>query len=176
MIENISSLHFKGKRFKYRRYMSYTPDQTDAKILSLLQANSNRTHKSIAIELGMTTTPIFERIKRLEREGFIDKYMAIVNKRKLGYKQTVFIGITLKGHTRNYLDRFVKIVATFEEVLECHRISGSYDYLLKVVVKDVEAYETFILTKLTMISDLGSVQSMIVLSTSKEGEAVNIKL
>ena len=156
--------------------MPYTPDQTDAKILSLLQANSNRTHKSIATELGMTTTPIFERIKRLEREGFIDKYMAIVNKRKLGYKQTVFIGITLKGHTRNYLDRFVKIVADFEEVLECHRISGSYDYLLKVVVKDVEAYETFILTKLTMISDLGSVQSMIVLSTSKEGEAVNIKL
>ncbi len=156
--------------------MPYTPDQTDAKILQILQANSNRTHKSIAEELGMTTTPIFERIKRLEREGFIDKYMAIVNKRKLGYKQTVFIGITLKGHTRNYLDRFVKIVADFEEVLECHRISGSYDYLLKVVVKDVEAYETFILTKLTMISDLGSVQSMIVLSTSKEGEAVNIKL
>ena len=156
--------------------MSYTPDQTDAKILQILQANSNRTHKSIAEELGMTTTPIFERIKRLEREGFIDKYMAIVNKRKLGYKQTVFIGITLKGHTRNYLDRFVKIVADFEEVLECHRISGSYDYLLKVVVKDVEAYETFILTKLTMISDLGSVQSMIVLSTSKEGEAVNVKL
>lgn len=156
--------------------MPYTPDQTDAKILGLLQANSNRTHKSIAEELGMTTTPIFERIKRLEREGFIDKYMAIVNKRKLGYKQTVFIGITLKGHTRNYLDRFVKIVADFEEVLECHRISGSYDYLLKVVVKDVEAYETFILTKLTMISDLGSVQSMIVLSTSKEGEAIDVRL
>ncbi len=156
--------------------MSYKPDETDAKILSLLQENSNRTHKSIAEALEMTTTPIFERIKRLEREGFINKYMAIVNKRKLGYKQTVFIGITLKGHTRNYLDRFVKIVADFEEVLECHRISGSYDYLLKVVVKDVEAYETFILTKLTMISDLGSVQSMIVLSTSKEGEAVRIKI
>ena len=154
--------------------MQYTPDKIDVQILNILQKDSNQTHKSIAKELGMTTTPIFERIKRLEREGFIDKYMAIINKRRLGYKQTVFIGITLKGHTRNFLDRFVKIVDDFSEVLECHRVSGRYDYLLKVVTKDVEAYETFILTKLTMVSDLGSVQSMIVLSTSKENKEIKI--
>lgn len=123
----------------------------------------------------MTNTPIFERTRRLEREGYIDKYMAVVNRRKLGYKQTVFIGITLKGHTRDYLDRFVKIIAEFEEVLECHRVSGSYDYLLKIVVKDVEAYEHFILTKLTMVSDLGNVHSMIVLSTSKDNKAISIR-
>ena len=154
--------------------MSYEPDKTDLKILNILQKDSSRTHKSIAEELGMTTTPIFERTRRLQREGYIDKYMAILNKRKLGYKQTVFIGITLKGHTRDYLDRFIKIIAGFTEVLECHRISGNYDYLLKVVVKDVEAYENFILTKLTMVSDLGNVQSMIVLSTSKENTAINL--
>ena len=102
--------------------------------------------------------------------------MAIINKRRLGYKQTIFVGITLKGHTRQYLDRFVKIVDDFEEVLECHRVSGSYDYLLKVVVKDIEAYETFILTKLTLVSDLGNVQSMIVMSTSKEENAVTVKV
>ena len=155
--------------------MSYSPDKTDIKILNILQRDSSGTHKSIAQELGMTTTPVFERIKRLEREGIIDKYMAIVNKRKLGYKQTIFIGITLKGHTRNYLDRFVKIIDGFDEVMECHRVSGSYDYLLKVVVKDVEAYERFILTKLTLISDLGSVQSLIVLSTSKENTPLKIQ-
>lgn len=156
--------------------MAYELDKTDAKILNLLQQNSNQTHKRIAEELGMTTTPIFERVKRLQREGYIDKYMAIVNKRRLGFKQTIFVGITLKGHTREYLDRFVKIVDDFEEVLECHRVSGSYDYLLKVVVKDIEAYETFILTKLTLVSDLGNVQSMIVMSTSKEENAVRIKV
>ncbi len=156
--------------------MAYTLDKTDASILNLLQENSNQTHKSIAASLGMTTTPIFERIKRLQREGYIDKYMAIINKRRLGYKQTIFVGITLKGHTRQYLDRFVKIVDDFEEVLECHRVSGSYDYLLKVVVKDIEAYETFILTKLTLVSDLGNVQSMIVMSTSKEENAVTVKV
>jgi len=154
--------------------MSYQPDATDLKILKILQEDSSRTHKSIAEELGMTTTPIFERTRRLEREGYINKYMAILDKRKLGFKQTVFIGITLKGHTRDYLDRFVKIVADFPEVLECHRISGSFDYLLKIVVQDVEAYEDFILTKLTMVSDLGNVHSMIVLSTSKENKAVSL--
>ena len=156
--------------------MAYKLDSTDAKILNLLQQDSNRTHKRIAEELGMTTTPIFERIKRLQREGYINKYMAIINKRRLGYKQTIFVGITLKGHTREYLDRFVKIVDDFEEVLECHRVSGSYDYLLKVVVKDIEAYETFILTKLTLVSDLGNVQSMIVMATSKEENAVTVKV
>lgn len=156
--------------------MPYTLDKTDSEILNLLQDNSNQTHKSIAQALGMTTTPIFERVKRLQREGYIDKYMAIVNKRRLGYKQTIFVGITLKGHTREYLDRFVKIVDEFDEVMECHRVSGSYDYLLKVVVRDIEAYETFILTKLTLISDLGNVQSMIVMSTSKEEYGLTIKI
>jgi len=149
-------------------------DQTDLKILSLLQEDSNRTNKSIAEELGMTTTPIFERIKRLEDKGVIDKYVAVLNKKKLGLRRTIFIGITLKGHTRDYLERFVKIVDDFDEVIECHRVSGNYDYLLKIVVADVEAYENFILTKLTLISDLGSVQSLIVLSTSKENEGLDL--
>jgi len=149
-------------------------DQTDLKILSLLQEDSNRTNKSIAEELGMTITPIFERIKRLEEKGVIDKYVAVLNKKKLGLRRTIFIGVTLKGHTRDYLERFVKIVDDFDEVIECHRVSGNYDYLLKIVVADVEAYENFILTKLTLISDLGSVQSLIVLSTSKEHKGLNL--
>ncbi|MEL6944117.1 MAG: Lrp/AsnC ligand binding domain-containing protein [Bacteroidota bacterium] len=84
------------------------------------------------------------------------------------------MGVTLKGHTRDYLERFVKIVESFDEVIECHRVSGNYDYLLKIVVADVEAYENFILTKLTLISDLGSVQSLIVLSTSKENKGLDL--
>ncbi|MEM8528876.1 MAG: Lrp/AsnC family transcriptional regulator [Bacteroidota bacterium] len=149
-------------------------DQTDLKILGLLQEDGSRTNKSIAEELGMTTTPIFERIKRLEDKGVIEKYVAVLNKKKLGLRRTIFIGVTLKGHTRDYLERFVKIVDEFDEVTECHRVSGNYDYLLKIVVADVEAYENFILTKLTLISDLGSVQSLIVLSTSKENEGLDL--
>ncbi|MEL6393444.1 MAG: Lrp/AsnC family transcriptional regulator [Bacteroidota bacterium] len=155
--------------------MPYQADKTDLEILRMLQEDSSRTHRSIAEELGMTVTPVFERTRRLEREGYIDKYTAVVNRRKLGYKQTIFIGITLKGHTKDYLDRFVNIIDEFDEVLECHRVSGTFDYLLKVVVKDVEAYDNFIRNKLTIVSDLGSVQSLIVLSTSKEGVPVKIE-
>ncbi len=154
--------------------MQSTLDKIDTKILSLLQQNSNRTTKSIANELGMTTTPIFERIKKLEKEGYIKKYVAILNNKKIGLKQTVFIGITLQGHTRSYLEKFVKQINNFPEVIECHRVSGNYDYLLKLIVEDIEAYETFIITKLTLLPYLGNVQSLIALSTSKETNEIDL--
>ena len=127
-------------------------DSTDKKLLKLLQEDSNRTVKSLAEILGKTTTPIFERIKKLEKEGLIDGYAAKLNAKKLGLKQTVFIAITLQGHTRSFLEKFVSQINDFPEVVECHRISGTFDYLLKLVVKDIEAYETFIVSKLTPVS------------------------
>lgn len=149
-------------------------DHIDLKILKLLQANSNRTTKSLAEELKMSTTPVFERIKKLEKEGYIDDYVALLNAKKLDLKQTVFIGITLQGHTRSYLEKFVKQINDFPEVVECHRVTGNFDYLLKLIVKDVEAYEKFIITKLTLLPYLGSVQSYIALSKGKQTHQLNI--
>ncbi|MDN3493852.1 Lrp/AsnC family transcriptional regulator [Winogradskyella bathintestinalis] len=154
--------------------MSYTLDKIDVQLLSILQKNSNRTTKSIANELGMTTSPIFERIKKLEREGYIENYVAVLNNKKMGLKLTVFIGITLQGHTRSYLEKFVKEINNFPEVVECHRVSGNFDYLLKLVVEDIEAYETFIISKLTLLPYLGNVQSLIALSTSKETNEIDL--
>ncbi|WGD33688.1 Lrp/AsnC family transcriptional regulator [Olleya sp. YS] len=154
--------------------MLHNLDKIDTKILSLLQQNSNRTTKSIAEELGMTTTPVFERIKKLEKQGYIKKYVAILNNKKIGLKQTVFIGITLQGHTRSYLEKFVKQINNFPEVIECHRVSGNFDYLLKLVVEDIEAYETFIISKLTLLPYLGNVQSLITLSTGKETNEIDL--
>ncbi|MDX1272243.1 Lrp/AsnC family transcriptional regulator [Bizionia paragorgiae] len=149
-------------------------DKIDTQILALLQQNSNRTTKSIANELGMTTTPIFERIKKLEKEGYINKYVAVLNNKKIGLKQTVFIGITLQGHTRSFLEKFVTQINSFPEVIECHRVSGNFDYLLKLVVEDIEAYETFIISKLTLLPYLGNVQSLIALSTNKETNEIDL--
>ena len=149
-------------------------DKIDSKILSLLQQNSDRTTKSIANELGMTTTPIFERIKKLEQQGYIKKYVALLNHKKIGLKQTVFIGITLQGHTRSYLEKFVKQINSFPEIIECHRVSGNFDYLLKLVVEDIEAYEKFIITKLTLLPYLGNVQSLITLSTGKDTNEIDL--
>ncbi|WP_299101831.1 Lrp/AsnC family transcriptional regulator [uncultured Winogradskyella sp.] len=154
--------------------MPHTLDKIDTQLLSILQKNSNRTTKSIAEELGMTTSPIFERIKKLEKEGYIEKYVAVLNNKKIGLKLTVFIGITLQGHTRSYLEKFVKEINNFPEVIECHRVSGNFDYLLKLVVEDIEAYESFIISKLTLLPYLGNVQSLIALSTSKETNEIDL--
>ena len=89
-------------------------------------------------------------IKKLEKEGYIKKYVAVLDNKKIGLKLTVFIGITLQGHTRSYLEKFVKEINNFPEIVECHRVSGNYDYLLKLVVEDIEAYEHFIISKLIM--------------------------
>ena len=154
--------------------MAYNLDKIDTQILAILQKNINRTTKSIANELGMSTSPIFERIKKLENEGYIEKYVAILNNKKIGLKLTVFIGITLQGHTRSFLEKFVREINNFPEVVECHRVSGNFDYLLKLVVEDIEAYETFIISKLTLLPYLGNVQSLITLSTGKETNAIDL--
>ena len=154
--------------------MPHTLDKIDTQLLAILQKNSTRTTKSIAEELGMSTSPIFERIKKLEKEGYIEKYVAVLNNKKIGLKLTVFIGITLQGHTRSYLEKFVKEINNFPEVIECHRVSGNFDYLLKLVVEDIEAYETFIISKLTLLPYLGNVQSLIALSTSKETNEIDL--
>lgn len=149
-------------------------DQTDIRILKTLQTNSNRTVKSLSEELNLSTTPIFERIKKLEREGYIEGYSARLNPKKLGLKQTVFVAITLQGHTRSFLEKFVKQVNDFPEVVACHRVSGTFDYLLKLLVEDIESYEQFIITKLTLIPYLGNVQSLITLSTGKESNEIDL--
>ena len=84
------------------------------------------------------------------------------------------MAITLQGHTRTYLEKFVKKVNDFPEVVECHRVSGTFDYLLKLIVEDIEAYETFIITKLTLLPYLGNVQSLITLSTGKEINEIDL--
>ena len=87
---------------------------------------------------------------------------------------TVFAGIALKNHTRSYLEKFVKTIDGFSEVVECHRVSGNFDYLLKLVLVDIEDYEQFILTKLALITDLSNVQSYVALSQSKSTNEVNL--
>ena len=154
--------------------MSSQLDKIDIEILTMLQEDSNRTTKSISEALGMTTSPVFERIKKLEKQGYIEKYVAVLNNRKLGLKLTVFIGITLQGHTRSYPEKFVKEINNFPEIIECHRVSGNYDYLLKLVVADIEAYEHFIISKLTLLPYLGNVQSLITLSTGKETNTIDL--
>lgn len=149
-------------------------DSTDIKILELLQENSKMSAKQIGQQLHLSQTPIFERIKKLEREGYIKNYMAVLNERKLGLKQTVFIGITLKGHTRSYLEKFLIKVSDFPEVLECYQVAGNYDFILKVILEDIEAYQAFVETKLSLISELNTVNSYIAIKKGKQTNKLDL--
>lgn len=148
--------------------MSYKLDKTDLKILDLLQENCRVTTKALAEKLNLSTTPVFERIKKLENEGYINGYVALINERKIGLKQTIFIGVKLKGHTRSYLQKFLAQVNNFPEVMECYKVSGNFDFLLKIVLEDMDAYERFVQTKLSLISEIGNVNSFIAIMKGKQ--------
>ena len=149
-------------------------DATDIKILEILQENARITTKALADRLNLSTTPVFERVKRLEREDLIKKYVALVDQRKLGLKLIAFISISLTKHSRSYLEKFVNEVNQYPEVMECYHIAGNYDFLLKIVVKNMEVYESFILTKLSTIANLGQVQSSFVLSENIHSTAYKL--
>lgn len=142
-------------------------DQTDIRLLGLLQENSKRTHKELAGKLRLSVTAVFERIRKLERNGVIAKYMAIVDAKMIDRGFVAFCQIKLVQHTKTSVTQFEKQVTRLEEVLECYNVSGEYDYLLKVMVRDMEAYREFMLHKLTTLDHIGSTQSTFVISQVK---------
>ncbi|MDH5365562.1 MAG: Lrp/AsnC family transcriptional regulator [Cyclobacteriaceae bacterium] len=154
--------------------MNISLDTTDVKILDMLQKDGRMTTKALAEQLNLTTTPVFERVKRLEREGVIDKYVALVNQKKIDKNLIVFVSISIKNHTRSYLDNFAKEMNGHHEVQECYHIAGNFDFLLKVILKDMEAYERFIFTKLSVNINIGNVQSAFVLAKNKYSTALAI--
>lgn len=149
-------------------------DATDIRILEILQEDGRITTKALADHLNLSTTPVFERVKRLEREGIINQYVALLDNRKLELMLTAFISISLTKHSRSYLEKFVNEVSQYPEVMECYHIAGNFDFLLKVVVKNMERYEAFVLTKLSTIANLGQVQSSFVLSKNIHKTAYSI--
>ncbi len=149
-------------------------DSIDIEILDILQQEGRITTKGLAERLSLTTTPVFERVKRLERDGIIDKYVALLDQKKIDKKLIVFVSLSLKNHTRSYLDGFVKEVEGFDEVQECYHIAGNFDYMIKVIVKDMEAYQQFLLTKISTNNNIATVQSSFVLSKSKYSTALQV--
>lgn len=142
-------------------------DTIDKQILKLLQKNGKYTIKELATKLNLTSTPIFERIKRLEKDGYIESYKAILNRKKIGLSLLVFSNITLKSHEATYISKFEKDILQFDEVVECYHTAGVYDYLIKVMVKDMDEYQTFVAKKLASIENIGQVQSAFVMTEVK---------
>lgn len=142
-------------------------DATDIKILKLLQGNSRLTYKEIADKINLTQTPVFDRIKRLENSGVIDKYVTILNRKKVGTSLTVFNQVTMTKQTLEISQKFDEAVALLPEVVECHFVSGGFDYLLKIIVPDMETYHKFHQLKLSIIPGVSLINSYFVMSEVK---------
>jgi Lrp/AsnC family transcriptional regulator, leucine-responsive regulatory protein len=149
-------------------------DAIDTDILRILQENANATTKEISLKLHLTTTPIHERIKRLEKDGYIKKYVAILDKAKLNKGLTVFCNISLRQHTSEIGNEFVAEIGLLEEVVECYNISGDYDFLLKVLVADMPGYQQFVMNRLGSLKSIGSVKSIFVMGEIKNTLALPI--
>jgi len=142
-------------------------DSTDKSILALLQNDGKITYKEVASQLNLTTTPVYERIKRLEREGYIKSYKAILDRKKIGLNLLAFCNISLKEHQATYLVQFEKDIKDFNEVIACYHIAGMYDYLIKISVEDMDVYQHFIANKLANIKNIARVQSSFVMTEVK---------
>ncbi|MCR4922317.1 MAG: Lrp/AsnC family transcriptional regulator [Bacteroidaceae bacterium] len=142
-------------------------DEIDLQILKTLQRNAKLTTKELAAAVNLSSTPVFERQKRLERRGYIRKYVAVVDPEKMGLGLLVFCKVKLKQINTAIAEAFVSRVRFIPEVIECYNISGAYDYLLKVRARDMKHYQEFVLTKLGDIDSVGAIESTFVMSEVK---------
>ncbi|WP_071147512.1 Lrp/AsnC family transcriptional regulator [Bacteroides ihuae] len=147
-------------------------DQTDLKLLKLLQEDSSLTTKELAQRVNLSPTPVFERVKQLEREGFIKKYVAILDPEKLSKGFIVFCNIRLKQHSKEYGHQFMEAIMGIDEITECYNISGDYDFMLKIYVPNMKYYQDFVLNKLGTVDSIGSLQSIFVMGEIKQTHSI----
>ncbi|WP_435133225.1 Lrp/AsnC family transcriptional regulator [Formosa sp. A9] len=149
-------------------------DAIDKQLIQLLQTNSKQTNKALARQLNLSVTAVYERIKKLENQGVLSHYVALVNKDKIQKEFVAYCHIKLEKHSQEFVVKFEREVAKLNEVMECYHISGDYDYLLKVLVKDMRAFREFMVNKLTNISHIGSTHSMFVINEVKHSTVIPV--
>lgn len=151
-------------------------DQTDIRILRILQQNAHLTTKELAAAVNLSPSPVFERQKRLEREGYIRKYVAVVDPVKVGNGVVVLCNIRLKKQNKQYGTQFMEEVQHIEEVVECYNTSGDFDFIMKIYVRDMHHYQRFVLDTLGTLESVGSLQSVFVMGEVKNLHAVPVCL
>lgn len=149
-------------------------DKTDLQILRTLQENARLTTKELAARVNLSSTPVFERLKRLESQGYIKKYIAVLDADKLNQGFVVFCRVKLRRLNKEIANEFTHIIQGIPQVTECYNISGSYDYLLKIHAPDMKYYQNFILEVLGTIDSLGSLESTFVMDEVKHVYGVHI--
>lgn len=146
-------------------------DAIDKKLLALLQEDTKKTTKELSLVLNLSVTAVYERIKKMERENVIRKYVALLDRNKIDKAFVVFCHVKLIQHTKDVIHTFESEVVRLNEVSECFHVSGDYDYILKVNVKDMDAYREFMVTKLTGLQHIGSTHSSFMIGEVKNTTA-----
>jgi len=149
-------------------------DSIDRKILELLQANSNITNAQLAQEIGLSPAPTLERVKKLEIQGVIKSYHAVVDMASVGLGVCTFVTVSLKGHNKDNIEKFIKAISKIPEVVECHHVTGQADFILRIVATDIPAYQKLMLEKVSNIEVVDNMQSTVILSTFKASKAIPI--
>ena len=145
-------------------------DKIDRKILAELQSNGRASLQEISQAVGLSSTPCWTRMKRMEKEGVIERYTVSLNAHALGLGDTVLVQLTLDSHSDNTLEKFGQVLASIPEVIEAYLVSGEYDYLLRVAVKDTKDYERLLREKLYKIKGIRHSKSSFVLRTLKKAD------
>ncbi len=147
-------------------------DNTDKNILKLLQNNARISNKELAKETGLSTTPVFERVKKLEKNGVIKNYVAILDQSKLNKNLTSFVSVKLEKHSKGHLMQFQTSINRLAEVMECYHVAGNTDYVLKVLIEDIQEYKKFITEKMSAIENIASLETLFVMDEIKKETAV----
>lgn len=149
-------------------------DKADKKILTLLQQDGRMTNADLARKVGLSPPSMLQRVRKLEKSGLIRGYTARIDARKLGFGIQVLAMVGLSMHQEDPIEHFLSEVENVDEVVECYHVSGDYDFMLKVVARDIEDYERIIRQKLSKISSVGKIHSCFVLGVNKESTALPV--
>jgi Lrp/AsnC family leucine-responsive transcriptional regulator len=155
--------------------MKFRLDDTDRKILEFLQKDSGITNAQLAQLIGLSPAPTLERVKKLEQAGIISGYHAAVNSAAVGIGVSTFVMVSLKGHNKENINRFIKAIADIPEIVECHHVTGQADFILRIVCTDIPSYQSLMLDRVTNIEVVDNMQSMVILSTFKDSKVIPIK-
>jgi Lrp/AsnC family leucine-responsive transcriptional regulator len=149
-----------------------TLDKTDLRILKILQLNGRITNLELSQNIGLSPAPTLERVKKLEKNGFIKSYHAKVDESKLGIGIKALMLITLPRHTEGVVDKFKKQIAEIAEITDCYKVTGNADYILHVMVRDIHAFEELVARKIATIEEISQMQTMVILSKAKESNVI----
>lgn len=149
-------------------------DALDRKLLHHLQQDAKMTNKELSGKLNLSVTAVYERIKKLERTGVISQYVTLIDRKSVDMGFQVFCHVKLDKHAQEAIASFEEEVKKLDEILECFHVSGDYDYLLKVLVKDMEHFREFMVSKLTTLQHIGSTQSSFTISEVKSTTSITL--